>query len=182
MSDAGGDRGWDPAWREVLWGQFGAAIDMLENAVRACPDDLWSDRGSEPQFWYLVHHTLFWLDLYLTGAVEGFSPPSPFTLSELDPRGLMPERVYGKEELLRYLAHGREKCRATVDSLTGAGARRRCAFRWGEVSFLELLLYNLRHVQHHAAQLNLILRQETDSAPGWVGRARTAPGGADPRT
>jgi hypothetical protein len=34
------------------------------------------------------------------------------------------------------------------------------------------LLYNLRHVQHHAAQLNLILRQAVDSAPGWVGRAK----------
>jgi hypothetical protein len=32
------------------------------------------------------------------------------------------------------------------------------------------MLYNLRHVQHHAAQLNLILRQVTDSAPDWVGR------------
>jgi hypothetical protein len=30
------------------------------------------------------------------------------------------------------------------------------------------LLYNMRHVQHHAAQLNLILRQTIDSAPGWV--------------
>lgn len=37
---------------------------------------------------------------------------------------------------------------------------------------LELLLYNMRHVQHHTAQLNLILRQETDSAPGWVARGR----------
>jgi hypothetical protein len=36
-----------------------------------------------------------------------------------------------------------------------------------------MLLYNLRHVQHHAAQLNLILRQVTNSAaPAWVRRAK----------
>ena len=35
----------------------------------------------------------------------------------------------------------------------------------------EVVLYHIRHVQHHTAQLNLILRQETDSAPGWVGKA-----------
>jgi hypothetical protein len=35
-----------------------------------------------------------------------------------------------------------------------------------------MLLYNLRHVQHHAAQLNLILRQTVDAAPRWVGRTR----------
>jgi hypothetical protein len=37
--------------------------------------------------------------------------------------------------------------------------------------FAELLLYNLRHVQEHASQLNLILGQSTGSAPGWVARA-----------
>jgi len=46
--------------------------------------------------------------------------------------------------------------------------RARRAFRRFELSFAELLLYNMRHVQHHAGQLNLMLRQETDSAPGWV--------------
>jgi uncharacterized damage-inducible protein DinB len=40
-----------------------------------------------------------------------------------------------------------------------------------EGSFLELMLYSLRHVQHHTAQLNLILRQETGSAPRWVAKA-----------
>ena len=158
--------------RDVLWRQFGAAIDMLENAVHACPAALWADTTRTPQYGYLVFHTLFWLDLYLTGAVEGFAPPSPFTLDELDPAGVMPERVYEKRELLRYLAHGRARCRATIGDLTAEAARRRCAFGWGELSFHELLLYNLRHVQHHAAQLNLILRQETASAPRWVGRAK----------
>ena len=36
---------------------------------------------------------------------------------------------------------------------------------------VESLLYNMRHVQHHAAQLNLLLRQSTNSAPDWVARA-----------
>ena len=38
----------------------------------------------------------------------------------------------------------------------------------------ELLLYSMRHVQHHAAQLNLILRQRTNSAPRWVGKTAHA--------
>ncbi|MCA1619686.1 MAG: hypothetical protein LC795_10330 [Acidobacteria bacterium] len=36
-----------------------------------------------------------------------------------------------------------------------------------EVSFAELL-YNMRHVRHHAGRLNLMLRREIDAAPGWV--------------
>jgi uncharacterized damage-inducible protein DinB len=40
-----------------------------------------------------------------------------------------------------------------------------------QFSTLEILLYNMRHVQHHAAQLNLLLRQEINKAPDWVSQA-----------
>jgi hypothetical protein len=70
--------------------QFGAAIDMLENALLACPGGLWDDRSRQPEFWYVVYHTLFFLDLYLSDSVEEFAPPEPFTLDELDPAGLLP--------------------------------------------------------------------------------------------
>ena len=156
------------AWKKIVWQQFGAAIDMLDNAISACPDDLWSDRSKRPEYWYLVYHTLFFLDLYLSESVAGFAPPAPFTFDELGPSGLRPERPYTKGELQTYLEHGRNKCRATIEALTDESGSHRCGFEWVDVSVAELLLYNMRHVQHHAAQLNLILRQNIDSAPGWV--------------
>ncbi len=72
----------DTLWRTALWQQFGATIDMLENALLACPSThwngrLWSDHSDHPlppeyaEFWYITYHTLFWLDLYLTGSLEG---------------------------------------------------------------------------------------------------------------
>ena len=146
---------------------------MLENAMVACPDKLWSDRSRRPEFWYLVYHTLFWLDLYLSESAEGFSPPAPFTLDELDPAGLIPERPYTKDELQTYLEHGRNKCRATIEALTDEKARHRWAFGTVDFSIAELHLYNMRHVQHHAAQLNLILRQTIDSAPRWVFKTKS---------
>lgn len=163
----------DSTGKAMLWSQFGASIDMLENAIRACPDELWRDRTQRPEFWYVAFHTLFFLDLYLSGTTEGFAPPPPFTLDELDPAGILPERVYAKGEILAYLDHGRAKGRATIAELTEEQAQHRCIFPWGELSFEELLWYNMRHVQHHAAQLNLILRQQVDDAPGWVARTRS---------
>jgi hypothetical protein len=117
----------DDFWKTVLWQQFGAAIDMLENAMRACPNDLWSNTEEKPAwvkksvvgFWYVVYHTLFWLD---------------FCLSDSE----TPRRLSS-----------------------------------GEVNGAELLLYNMRHVQHHVAQLNLLLRQTVDSAPAWVAKTRS---------
>ena len=91
-------------WKESLWQQFGAAIDYLADNVNTCPDALWraelwetGDKKPEfAQFWYVVYHTLFWIDLYLTGAEEGFLPPPTFTLIEQDDDGPLPERVYTK--------------------------------------------------------------------------------------
>src|SRR3954471_23807475 len=103
----------DAIWRASIWQQFGAAIDMLGNALLACPDELWKDRSQPLEYWYVVYHTLFWLDLYLSGSVEGFAPPAPFSLDELDPAGLLPDRIYTKGELQIYLDHCRQKCRAT---------------------------------------------------------------------
>jgi len=145
---------------------------MLENAVLACPEELWGDRSRQPEYWYMVYHTLFFLDLYLSGSTEGWAPPAPFNLDELDPAGILPDRVYTQAELHAYLEHCRAKCRATLENLTDEQAARHCAFPWGQLSFAELLLDNMRHVQHHAAQLNLILRQQTDSAPRWVARTK----------
>ena len=168
----------DPAWNAIIWRQFGAAIDMLENALRACPSELWSailwsENSSErelAQFWYVAYHSLFWLDLYLTGSVEGFTPPAPFTLAELDPAGLLPERTYTRAELLSYLDHGRQKCRATLEALTDEKARQHCSFPWGEVSVGELLLDNMRHVQEHAAQMNMFLGQKLGANASWVAK------------
>jgi len=163
----------DAIWRASLWKQFGAAIDMLENAMRASPDELWRDRSQRPEFWYLVFHTLFFLDFYTSGTDRGFAPPAPFTLAELDPAGVLPDRVYTKAELLQYLEHGRKKTRAAIQALTAENADQPCRFERRDLTVAELLLYNMRHVQHHAAQLNLILRQTTDSAPGWVSKTKS---------
>jgi hypothetical protein len=162
----------DALFKTILWQQFGAAIDMLDNAIAACPDELWSDRSRRPEFWYLAYHTLFWLDLYLSDSFEGFAPPAPFTIDELDPAGLLPERPYTRDDLHRYLLHGRKKCREVIEALSDEKAHRIRRFGRLEMSGAELFLYNLRHVQHHTAQLNLILRQTIDSAPGWVFRAK----------
>ena len=159
----------EASWRTLVWGQFGAAIDMLENSIVACPESLWADRSRNPEFWYLAYHTLFFLDFYFADSPNDFAPPAPFGLEELDPAGVMPPRVYTKDEILAYLAHCRSKCQAAIESCTEEKAcSRRSFFGTLELTCYELCLYNMRHVQHGAGQLNLILRQTIDSAPRWV--------------
>ncbi|MFO7683112.1 MAG: DinB family protein [Chloroflexota bacterium] len=154
---------------DMLWRQFAVTIDSFGDALRNCPDELWEKRlwADEPDqwvaagfsaYWYLCYHTLFWLDLYLTGAEEGFMPPEPFDLVEMEANEVLP-RTYTREELLGYLQTCRQRCQETVTTLSVEQAYRVCQFPWGEVPFAELMLYTMRHVQEHAAQLHLFLGQ-----------------------
>lgn len=155
----------------MLWRQYGVAIDSLESALRDCPDDLWEtqlwpdqpDQWVMPgfsSFWYLGYHALFWVDLYLTGAEEGFMPPEPFDLVEMFDGETLP-RVYSREELLGYLETVRRRGRETITAMTADEARRVCRFPWGDIPFAELQLYSMRHVVEHAAQLSFFLAQQT---------------------
>ena len=183
----------DTLWNHALWRQFGAAIDALDAALATCPDSLWTARlWSDPpdrplpswfppqfaEFWYLSYHAIFWLDLYLSGVrEEDFAPPAPFVWVEIDPSPVL-DRPYTGEELRAYLAATREKCHAILIALTDAQLRRPVDYPWAAgqvVSFGELLLYNMRHVQEHAAQLNLYLGQQAVPAvPDWVTGAEDA--------
>ena len=185
----------ETAVRTAVWQQFGAAIDMLENALLACPSTLWQERlWRDPpppefppqfaEFWYVTFHALVWLDLYLSGVPEEeFAPPAPFAQGELDSVEALPERPYTKEELHAYLASTRQKCHTTLLALTEDQARRPVEYPWSEgqpISFLELQLYTLRHVQEHAAQLNLFLGQNgTLGTSDWVSQGKAEAGGEE---
>jgi len=173
--------------RTALWQQFGAAIDMLENALLACPSAqwnglLWKDPQAPgyPTFWSITHRSLFWLDFYLTGSLEGFAPPTPFSIDEeLAPVRVLPEQPYTRDELHLYLVTLRKKCQATITGLSDEKAGQQIHFPWlGEspMSFLELLLLTMRHVQEHAARLSLFLGQH--GIPGetldWIPQAKHA--------
>ena len=100
----------DASLKQTIWKQFGAAIDMLENAIAECSEHLWN---TDSEFWYKAYHTLFYLDYYLSMEPEKFSPPSSFTLSEFDPSGALPEKLFDHRNIaLQY-----EACAASRNTI-----------------------------------------------------------------
>lgn len=171
--------------KETLWKQFGASIDMFNNAIAFCPDATWH---TNKKFFYTAYHCFVFLDYYLTIPPNHYVAPLPFTLAAPDDipedaiDDIIPNRWYSKAELLNSLQASREKCRRLIAGLT----EEKLAAQWvGEsaiqddliaahvmhYSVLEILLYNMKHVQHHTAQLNFLLRQEINNAPAWVSQA-----------
>ncbi|MBP7800613.1 MAG: DinB family protein [Saprospiraceae bacterium] len=155
----------DTTLKGILWRQFGASIDMLKNAIAFCPLHFWD---TDKQFWYIAYHSVFFLDYYLTMNPVGFAPPFPFSLSEFEDR--MPERTYTKDEVMNYLQFCRNKCHHFISSMTDEIANSNWTNESKTMSYnvIEILLYNMRHVQHHSAQLNLLLRQGINDAPDWI--------------
>lgn len=163
----------DAELKTSIWQQYGAAIDTLDDAINLCPDALWTavlwkdpEHAEYGKYWFVAYHTVFWIDLYLYGSYEDFLPPAPFV------RGKLPEKPYTKEQVRAYLESCRRKCQSTIEGLTDEQAFRRCTFNWVEASYVEMQLYGMRHVQEHAAQLNLFLGQQGVTGQDWVPQAR----------
>jgi hypothetical protein len=96
---------------------------------------------------------------------------------------VIPNQVYNRPDMLAWLQSTRTKCRSLILSSDDD----RLAERWirddeldihlgcpslvKDYSILEILFYNLRHVQHHVAQLNTMLRSEAGIAADWISQA-----------
>jgi len=162
--------------KENLWKQFGASIDMLANAISMWPEERWE---TKKRFFYIAYHTLVFLEYYLTNPPpKDFTAELPFTESDSVVEDavddVLPDRIYTKAELLNYLQSSREKCRKAIAGLTDKNINDQWISPLGNRNYniFELMLYNMRHVQHHTAQLNMMLRKEINEAPKWVSRAK----------
>jgi uncharacterized damage-inducible protein DinB len=159
-------------WNLVVWAQMDAAIATLRNAIEACTDETWRAACGTGEIWRAAFHATFFLDLYSGDLGNEYAPPAPFDRSELQENGV-PERVYAQGEVLAFLEHARANARARIAAFTDADAERPATIDWlarRGITNAEAVLYNLRHVQHHAAQINLVLRQAADHGAAWVSR------------
>ena len=171
--------------KDCLCKNFLAAIDMFTNVVRLCPDELWKDK----KFFNLTYHTAIFLEYYLSSPVKDFRPILTYTLYAADKLPIdavddvIADRHFTKNEVIRQLLTVREKCQslisqATMDKLLARWIHDEevdlhglCPSVVVNYSLLEILMYNLRHLQHHTGQLNLFMRQQANVATDWISHA-----------
>jgi hypothetical protein len=164
--------------QESLWRQFGASIDMLINVISNCPDNYFT---TNKRFYYLAYHSVVFLDYYLSIPPKDFSPILTFTMKDKDQRppesigDMIPDKIYSRQELIDYLKHSRMKYKKLIGSLTNEeklNIRFTEGNQEGDMDYpiLEILLYNLRHTQHHIGQLYLIMRQDLNKHMEWAFR------------
>ena len=163
--------------KELLGHQYEASLGTLNLAVARCPDASWNERVAKWKFCQAAFHTVFFADVYLHPSEDVASiKGQPFHLehkAEFRDYEEMEDRaqvlLYEKPFVLDYLQNIRRKAQETIaresaDVLSGPSG-----FSWRKCSRAELHIYNIRHIQHHAAQLALRLRLDTEVDIPWVG-------------
>lgn len=166
--------------RHAVWSQMDAALLMLEDCVRQCPAEHWDSPIAKYPFWQVAYHTLCFVDLYLARDEREWQPRTgegglhPAGWAELDEE--YPSRRFTQEEILGYLALCRRLARESIGRESAESLAGPSGFARRKISRLEMHIYNLRHVQHHAGQLSASLRR-VGVDTRWVS-AGEAPAGA----
>jgi hypothetical protein len=131
---------------------------MLKQCIEACPAEHWESKVAQAPFRWVVYHTLFFTDLYLSPSNEAF------VLRELHERGgdeRNPEACIGLSpaESLAYVQICRDKTIESVGAETEESLAGPSGFSWYQITRGEMHLVNIRHVQHHTGQLSAFLRR-----------------------
>ena len=167
--------------RALLKNQYHAALAMLREGIERCPDGLWEGGAHANAVWQLAYHTLYFTHMYLGPDLEAFRPWSEHQgdvqnpdgiAGPTEPHGILPPipEPYTREQVLAYWRWCEAWVDDAVDGLDLHAAD--CGVPWYRMSKLEHQLVNLRHVQHHAAQIADRLRSEADIGVRWVGGSR----------
>lgn len=163
------------AVKQLLANQFEAVLCTLDLCVDRCPDRAWDAPVGNNPFCQVVFHALFFADYYLGPNADVFRR-QPFHLAHGDFFGdyeqledREPVSLYERGAVKEYLQQCRDKASEviaaeTAETLCGPSGFERRAF-----SRAELHVYNIRHIQHHAAQLSLRLRIDFGEDIPWVG-------------
>jgi len=153
--------------------QFQAALCTLNACITRCPDQAWDAPVARLKFCQAAFHVLFFADFYL-GPDEASFKSQPFHENHPDFFRDYEEFAHREQTLLydkpttqAYLQHCLNKAQQIIPAesaeVLAAPSNQR-----PQLTRAELHVYNLRHIQHHAAQLSLRLRLDAREAVPWV--------------
>jgi hypothetical protein len=175
--------GSDAGIRAVLRSQYHASLAMLRECIEECPDELWYDEDPENAFWQIAYHALFFAQLYLMPRPEAFEGWVGHQADVQHPDGIAgpadPESAlpllpdpYSRADALAYWRVCDDLVDRAIEAMDVTSDE--SGFRWYPIPKLEHQIVNLRHIQHHAAQLADRLRTSRGIGIRWAGARREA--------
>jgi hypothetical protein len=158
--------------KSILISQYQASLKMILKTIEKCPDGLWENNTYKNAYWRIVYHSLFYTALYLSESDDTFVPWTTHivnynVLGSVD-HGNNPiviQDAYSKTDMISYadyILNNLDKLVVNFDTTGNSG------FEWLPMSKMQLHIYNIRHLQHHAGQLIERLHQNGITGIHWV--------------
>ena len=132
---------------------------MLENCINSYNESIWyEDQLYLNPSWQIAYHVLYFANIYCSSTKtrikhwEGEIPNyyKLYDTIKKKPKGLKMEKQYSKDEISKFLNHFRNLIPKYLASMI---PNKKCWPNWYNISQFEFQINNIRHIQHHTAQL-----------------------------
>ena len=127
---------------------------MLTDVIESCPDDLW-ERGEDGHpIWQIVYHTLAGTWVLMRPVGEPFQePPQGEEVAELK---TIPQYALSKDQVIEFAAEAKNRAESFI-AVIGKGDLQAPLWHYDKYTNLDIILGQIRHIQHHVGYCNRIL-------------------------
>jgi len=150
--------------------QLFSCYQMLETLVDVCPNKIWQGVFNEVPFWYQVYHTAYFVDYWLRDSRAGADFPSQHFHPSIPPEfEWVPSLdVYLSRETMRvYLRLIRQKLTRIFSALTDSDLALAAFAQEPQVTLLDAVLSQTRHIMYNVGYCNGILRERGLEEADW---------------
>ena len=154
-----------------LANQYTFALKMLKGVVKETKKDTWLNTSEKKvAAWQIAYHAVYYANIYCSPSEEqvkrwdGQTDLDHFFETPWPPHERhMPDRAMTKADIIRFIDFLLEVIPEYLEYLEPDEP---CWPHWYHMNQFEFHLNNLRHIQHHTAQL---IERNGGSAVGWPG-------------
>ena len=158
----------------ILVSQYRAGLGMLRQVIEKAPEGEWNTDTYQNPTWQIAYHILWGVKFYLGPNPESYVPWENAIAGaeslggsqdwENPEQGVVIEGYHTPEELLSFIDDLESTLPQAIEALPlGEDS----GFEWYPYSRLELHINNIRHIQHHTAQLIERLKTRGLSGFNW---------------
>ena len=166
----------DKTITDILASQYKASLGMLRQALEKVPEAQWNTEEYSNPNWQIAYHILWGAKFYLganpesyvpfDNAIEGAESLGGSQEWENPDEGVVVDGFHTKDELLLFIDYIEGNLQQRIDALP---LDKQSGFEWYPYSRLELHINNIRHIQHHTAQIIERLKAKGITGfPWWV--------------